>query len=450
MASARRLLVVEDDPLLRRQLRWSLTGCRLLLAEDREGALALLRAHEPQVVLLDLGLPPAPNDVSEGFALLMAILALAPATKVIILTGQEGRAHAVRAIGAGAFDFCTKPLAPDVLGLLVERAFHLAGLEAEGRDAQASSTGELLPGVIGASPAMAQVCRVLRRIVPVDVGLVIQGESGTGKEVVARAVHALGPRAGQPFVAINCAAIPLSLLESELFGYEAGAFTGAHKQTPGRIERAHGGTLFLDEIGDLPLPIQVKLLRFLQERVVERVGGRREIRVDVRVVSATHQDLARLVADGRFREDLYYRLGEIAVTLPPLRARAGDAILLARHLLEVYRRELGRPLLGFADDALDAIDAHPWPGNVRELQNRIKRAILLAEGRRLRAVDLELGPSATAPEPINLRAVRERAEAGALRRALARAHGNISKAARLLGISRPTLYDLMRHHSLRE
>ena len=450
MASARRLLVVEDDPLLRRQLRWSLTGCRLLLAEDREGALALLRAHEPQVVLLDLGLPPAPNDVSEGFALLMAILALAPATKVIILTGQEGRAHAVRAIGAGAFDFCTKPLAPDLLGLLVERAFHLAGLEAEGRDAQASSTSELLPGVIGASPAMAQVCRVLRRIVPVDVGLVIQGESGTGKEVVARAVHALGPRAGQPFVAINCAAIPLSLLESELFGYEAGAFTGAHKQTPGRIERAHGGTLFLDEIGDLPLPIQVKLLRFLQERVVERVGGRREIRVDVRVVSATHQDLARLVADGRFREDLYYRLGEIAVTLPPLRARAGDAILLARHLLEVYGRELGRPLLGFADDALDAIDAHPWPGNVRELQNRIKRAILLAEGRRLRAVDLELGPSAIAPEPINLRAVRERAEAGALRRALARARGNISKAARLLGISRPTLYDLMRHHSLRE
>jgi two-component system NtrC family response regulator len=448
-AAGDRLLVVEDDEGLRRQLRWSLEGYAVLQAEDREGAIAALRAQEPPVVLLDLGLPPDPHGVGEGFATLETILTLAPTTKVVVMTGQEGRAHAVRAVGMGAYDYYQKPVEADELGLIVARAFHLAALEAENLRLLAADPAQRLPGIIGLSPTMQEVCRMVERVAPADISVVLLGESGTGKELVARALHELSPRGGGPFVAINCAAIPDNLLESELFGYERGAFTGAVKQTPGKIELASGGTLFLDEIGDLPLPLQVKLLRFVQERVVERIGGRREIPVDLRLVCATHRDVPQLVATGAFREDLYYRLAEVTVSIPPLRRRAGDAVLLARHLLGHYNAQLGRSVAGFSDDALEAIDAHAWPGNVRELQNRMKRAVIMAEGKRITAADLELQHVAGEPEPLNLKEVRERAETEALRRALAQTKGNISRTAKLLGISRPTLYDLMRQHNLR-
>jgi len=304
--------------------------------------------------------------------------------------------------------------------------------------------------VIGASPTLLAACRMIERAAPAEASVLITGESGTGKEVMARALHQLSRRRGGRFVAINCAAIPPSLLEAELFGFERGAFTGALKQTPGRLELAHGGTLFLDEIGDLPVELQAKLLRFVQERVIERLGGREEIRLDLRIVCATHRDLRRAMLDGRFREDLYYRLAEIEVALPPLRDRPGDAVLIARHLLETYAREQGRQVVGLGADAVRAIERYPWPGNVRELQNRLKRAVLLAEGRRIGAADLDLPASEDEDAPLELRRVRERAEREALLRALARTGGNISQAAALLGISRPTLYDLLRQHRLRD
>ena len=446
----RRLLIVEDDQALRRQLRWSLDAFAVLEAGNRELALAAVRADAPPVLLLDLGLPPDAGGVSQGLATLDEVLAIAPGTKVVVMTGQEGREHALRAIAAGAHDFHNKPVDPDQLGLLLERAFYVSELEAENARLLARATPHHFFGMIGDSPAMLRLSRALERAGPTDISVTLVGESGTGKELAAQALHAASGRREQRFVAINCAAIPPTLLEAELFGYERGAFTGAYRQTPGKIERAQGGTLFLDEIGDLPLDLQGKLLRFLQERVVERLGGRQEIAVDVRVISATHRNLAEQIAAGLFREDLYYRLAEITLEMPPLRDRAGDAVLLARHLLARFGDELGKKNVALAADALTAIDVYQWPGNVRELQNRLKRAIIMCETKRISRADLDLAGDAHADATLNLRQVRERAEIGALRSALARAAGNVSKTARLLGISRPTLYDLLRNHGLRD
>jgi two-component system NtrC family response regulator len=449
VVTADKVLVIEDDPLQQMHLRAALGSLDLLEAYDRAEALALVREHTPSVVLLDLGLPPDPHSVSEGFAVLEAILDAAPGTKVIVMTGQQEHDHAVRAVGCGAYDFHLKPIQTERIRLALDRALHLARLEDEHQRRLRGIGGTSLPGVIGDSGAMRKVCRTIERIAPAEVSVVLTGESGTGKEVMARALHATSPRAAHRFVAINCAAIPETLLEAELFGYERGAFTGAVKQTPGKIEYADRGVLFLDEIGDLPLALQAKLLRFLQERVLERIGGRREIEVDVRVICATHRDLRKLMHEGAFREDLYYRLAEINVHIPPLREREGDALLLARYVLTQYGCSLGRRIKGFTSGALRALDAYHWPGNVRELQNRVKRAVIMAEGARIRTEDLDLPTEIEEAGDLDLRSCREQVERMVLRRALARAEGNLSQAARLIGVSRPTLSDLLRQHRLR-
>jgi len=438
-----KILLVEDDPGLQKQLKWSLSDYELVMATDRDSAIAQLRRHEPPVVLLDLGLPPDADGATEGLAALQQILSLAPSTKVIVVTGNLDRSNAVKAIQLGAYDFFQKPFEPDVLALMIERALHVHALEIENRMLIARQSGSALQGLITSSEPMLKICRTVEKVAPANATVLLLGESGTGKEVLARGVHELSPRAGKRFVAINCAAIPDTLLESELFGYEKGAFTGAAKQTIGRIEYANEGTLFLDEIGDLPMPLQAKLLRFLQERVIERLGGRGEIPVDVRVVCATHRDLAGMIREGSFREDLYYRLSEISVKIPPLRERPGDAVLLAQAFLERYARELGRNLRGFTADALGALEAHAWPGNVREMENLIKRATIMADGNQITAADLGLDAGPTELQPFNLRQARENAERLAVSRALAHSDGSIAQAAELLGITRPTLYDLM-------
>ena len=441
------LLIVEDDIGLQRQLRWAYEGYDVVVAGDRASALDAVRASEPQVVTLDLGLPPDPDGASEGLRALADILALKPDTKVIVASGNGARDAALAAIAGGAWDFYQKPIDIDALGLIVARAFHVHALEVENRRLAARASAPGLGGLITAAPEMLRVTRTIERVAPADVSVMLLGASGTGKELLARGLHDASSRRGQPFVAINCAAIPETLLESELFGHEKGAFTGAIKTTAGKIESANGGTLFLDEIGDVPLPLQVKLLRFLQERVIERLGGRRAIPVDVRIVCATHQDVDAMVADGRFREDLYYRLAEIVVRIPALAERSGDAALLARHFIQQHKKALNPAVHGLAPDATAAIDAWTWPGNVRELENRVKRAVIMAEGKYVTAADLDLAPK-DAALPINLRAARERADRSAITRALAQADGNISGTARLLGISRPTLYDLLKSYDL--
>ena len=445
----RTLLIVEDDPALQKQMRWAFDACDTVVADDRESAINQLRKHEPAVVTMDLGLPPAPDDVSEGFRLLREILSLAPDTKVIVLTGQHDRENAVKAIGMGAYDFFAKPFEPELLSLTIDRAFRMHDLQMENARLSAMQ-GSPLSGLITRDPAMLKICRTIEKLASASVTVALLGESGTGKEILARGLHALSPRAGERFVAINCAAIPDTLLESELFGYEKGAFTGAVKQTLGKIETAHRGTLFLDEIGDLPLPLQSKLLRFLQERCIERVGGREEIPVDVRIVCATHRDLKAQIREGVFREDLYYRLAEIVIEIPPLRAREGDASLLAHAFAQRFARENGRRSLVLADDALSAIEAHAWPGNVRELENCIKRAVIMAEGDAITAADLGL----QAPEDdlafLNLRRVRDEAERNAVLKVIARTNGNIARAAEILGVSRPSLYDLLGRFGLKK
>ena len=443
----RKLLVIEDDEGLQRQLKWSYEHYDVVLAGDRAAAIDALRQHEPAVVTLDLGLPPDPDGVSEGFAALEEILRLRPTTKVIVASGHGARESALRAIATGAYDFYQKPVDFDELGLIVKRAFHLSDIEGENRRLQ-TSAGDVLGGLITASPAMIKVARMIERVASADVSVMLLGASGTGKELLARGLHNASRRAKQPFVAINCAAIPENLLESELFGYERGAFTGAAKTTEGKIELAEGGTLFLDEVGDIPLPLQVKLLRFLQERVIERVGGRRAIPVDVRIVCATHQNLDDMIAAGTFRDDLYYRLAEIVVRIPPLAERDGDAVLLANHFVRKFSEDMNLGAKGFAPDALAALTDWHWPGNVRELENRLKRAVIMADGPRLSAADLDLADGATAAEPINLKSAREVADRRAIRLAMARSDNNISNAARHLGISRPTLYDLLRQYDI--
>jgi two-component system NtrC family response regulator len=444
-----KLLIIEDDPGLQKQLRWSLDAYDVAVAGDREAALAQIRRHEPAVVTMDLGLPPDPDGSTEGLATLQQILALAPDTRVIVLTGNQDHNNAVKAIGMGAYDFHQKPVDPEVLNLVIQRAFFLHNLQQENRRMQESQADSPLAGVISRDPGLLKVCRTVEKVAPTSASVMLLGESGTGKEVLARAVHALSPRSNQRFMAINCAAIPENLLESELFGYEKGAFTGAAKQTKGKVELAHGGTFFLDEVGDLPMPLQAKLLRFLQERVIERIGGHEEIAVDVRIVCATHQKLKDLCAQGRFREDLYYRLSEIVVTIPPLRQREGDSALLAHHFKNKFCAQESRSSLHFAPDALAAIEAYAWPGNVREMENCIKRAVIMADGNTIVADDLGLPDVDSVEEPLNLRQVRDEAEHKAIVKALARADGNIVKASEMLGISRPTMYDLMGRHGVK-
>jgi len=444
-----KLLIIEDDPGLQKQLRWSLDAYEVVVAGDREAALAQLRRHEPAVCTMDLGLPPDPDGSTEGLATLQQILALAPDTRVIVLTGNQDHANAVKAIGMGAYDFHQKPVDPEVLNLVIQRAFFLHNLQQENRRMQQSQADSPLSGVISRDPGMLKVCRTVEKVAPTSASVMLLGESGTGKEVLARAVHALSPRSKERFMAINCAAIPENLLESELFGYEKGAFTGAAKQTKGKVELAHGGTFFLDEVGDLPMALQAKLLRFLQERVIERVGGHEEIAVDVRIVCATHQKLKDLCAQGRFREDLYYRLSEIVVNIPPMRQREGDSALLAHHFKNKFCAQESRASMHFAPDAIAAIEAYAWPGNVREMENCIKRAVIMADGNTIVADDLGLPDSGAEEEPLNLRQVRDEAEYKAIVKALARTDGNIVKASEMLGISRPTMYDLMGRHGIK-
>ncbi|MBE3024605.1 PEP-CTERM-box response regulator transcription factor [Janthinobacterium sp. BJB1] len=447
-----KLLVIEDDPGLQKQLHWSFDGYEVLLAGEREAALALVRRHQPAVVTMDLGLPPDPDGATEGLATLQQILALAPDTKVIILSGNQERAHALKAIALGAYDFHQKPFDADMLGLVIARAFYLHAMQQENRRMLQTQADSPLAGIVSRDPGMLKLCRSVEKVAPSSASVMLLGDSGSGKELIARGLHALSSRHAQRFVAINCAAIPENLLESELFGYERGAFTGAARQTLGKIELAHGGTFFLDEIGDMPLALQAKLLRFLQERVIERVGGRGEIAVDVRIVCATHQDLKVLAGQGRFREDLYYRLSEIVLRIPPLRERAGDAALLAHHFKNKFCAGEGRGSLHFSAGALQLIESHDWPGNVREVENCIKRAVIMCDGPQIAADDLGLPASAQAAPvdaSINLRQAREAAEYKVMVRALARADGNIARAAELLGVSRPTLYDLMGHHGIK-
>lgn len=439
-----KLLIVDDDEDLRTQMKWALTqDYEILLAEDRPSAAAAMRKEQPAVVTLDLGLPPIPAGVEEGFAVLDEILNEHSQTKVIIITGRGEKENALRAVEKGAYDFFYKPIQLDELKVVLRRAFQLSQLELEQRALQRRLSSDTFEGMLGTCMKMQEVFTVIRKVATTDAPVLIMGESGTGKELVARAMHRLSVRQTEPFIVINCGAIPENLLESELFGHEKGAFTGAHIQRKGRFEMAEGGTLFLDEIGELPLTLQVKLLRFLQERVIERVGGREQIEVDTRIVAATNRDLKEAMKEGNFREDLYFRLGVILMSLPPLREREGDMTLLAKAFLERYADENRKKVKGFTDQAMDAIEQYTWPGNVRELENRIKRAVIMAEGTKITAVDLEMEAPRTRYEGMGLKEAREVLEKELLTKALTRNSNNLTKAAQELGISRPTLYDLM-------
>lgn len=445
-----KLLIVEDDLGLQKQLKWSYEDFDVFCASNREEALTLLRSEEPDVVTLDLGLPPDPDGVTEGFAVLDEMLKLKPDTKIIVASGHGARENALRAISAGAWDFYHKPVDIDELHLIVRRAFHVRELEVQNALLQQpDSDGTLLLGtILTAAPEMVKVARTIERIAPAGISVLLLGASGTGKELLARGLHNASGRRDKPFVAINCGAIPENLLESELFGHEKGAFTGAVKTTEGKVELANGGTLFLDEVGDIPLALQVKLLRFLQERNIERIGGRKAIPVDVRVVCATHRNLSKMISDQTFRDDLFYRLAEVTVNIPTLAARTGDAILLAKHFVSKFAREMNPSIKGMSTSALTAIDAWNWPGNVRELENRIKRAVIMAEGKFVTADDLDFSDGDEDDLQLNLKAAREASDRKAIKRAVARTEGNISSAAKLLGISRPTLYDLLKQYDL--
>lgn len=445
----KKLLVVEDDKGLQKQLRWSFDAYEVVVADDRESALAQVRRHQPAVVTMDLGLPPDPDGASEGLATLQLILAASPNTKVIVLSGNQDRANALKAVAMGAYDFHHKPCEPELLKLVIERAFVLNAMQQENQRMLQIQSDSPLAGIVSRDPAMLRLCRNVEKLAPSAATVMLLGDSGSGKELFARGLHELSARAEHRFVAINCAAIPADLLESELFGHEKGAFTGAGQQTLGKIEMAQGGTFFLDEIGDMAMALQAKLLRFVQERVIERIGGRVEIAIDARIVCATHQDLKALVRDGRFREDLYYRLSEIVLAIPPLRERVGDSVLLAHHFKNRACAAEGRGSMGFSSDALAAIEHYPWPGNVRELENCIKRAVIMSEGTQIGAADLGLPGVEPVDVQVNLRQARDAAEYKVMVLALARADGCIVKAAELLGVSRPTLYDLMHHHGIR-
>ena len=444
MTDKPKLLVVEDDPDLRTQMKWALAvNYEVFLAEDRSSALEVLKSERPTVVTLDLGLPPHPAGVEEGFLALADMLEQDSLAKVIIITGQGEKDNALEAIGQGAYDFFCKPIQIEELQIVLNRAFHLSRLEHEHRELQQHLREEWFEGMLGTSPQMQEVFSFIRKVATTDVPVLIVGESGTGKELVARAIHRQSSRKEFPFVVINCGAIPEALLESELFGHEKGAFTGAHIQRKGRFETAQGGTLVLDEIGELSLALQVKLLRFLQEQKIERIGGREEIPVDARVLAATNRDLKQAINDGRFREDLYYRLGVVTIALPPLRQREKDILVLSTALLRRYANENKKKIIGFTKQAIKTIETHNWPGNIRELENRIKRAVIMTEGSKITPEDLELVSPYKKYESQGLREAREALERDLIERAIAGNKGNLTKAASDLGLSRPTLYELM-------
>ena len=437
-----KLLIVEDDPGLQSQMRWCFEDCEVFVASNAKEADSIMRKEEPQVVTLDLGLPPDAGGTREGFALLGTIQQLAPQAKIIVITGREEREHALQAIAEGAYDFYQKPIDSDTLRFVVDRAFRLGELEAENQRLSQLRAQTPLEGLITADEQMLALCRQVERVAPTDATITILGDTGTGKEVIAQNIHRLSQRCEQPFIVINCAAIPENLLESELFGHEKGAFTGAINRKIGRIEAASHGTLFLDEIGDMPLALQAKILRFLQERTIERVGGNASIPVDIRIVCATHYPLTEMTAESTFREDLYFRLSEIVLSLPPLKERSGDAVLLAKSFLQHHSQHLK-----FNDECLSAIENHDWPGNIRELENKVKRASILADGNFILPSDMELSPQEDAA-PLNLKSVRMRAEQEAISRALVHCNNNVSEAARLLGVSRPTLYNLFAKYDI--
>jgi two-component system, NtrC family, response regulator len=438
------LLIVEDDLSIATQMKWALAqDYEVLLAGDRNSAMEVVKAQQPSVVTLDLGLPPRPGEVEEGFLALNEMLSQDSLIKVIVITGQGEKGHALKAIGEGAYDFFCKPIQIDELKVVLSRAFYVSQLEHEHRELQKRMSVDSFEGMLGTSLKMQEIFSEIRKVATTDIPVLVLGESGTGKELVAHAIHQRSFRRAHPFVVINCSAIPESLLESELFGHEKGAFTGAHIQRKGRFETAQGGTLFLDEIGELSLALQVKLLRFLQEQKIERIGGREEIFVDARVLAATNKDLKQSVQEGRFREDLYYRLGVVNISLPPLREREGDVLLLAKMMLRRYANESKRKITGFTPQAIRAIEDYHWPGNIRELENRIKRAAIMAEGNKLNPQDLELVSPYAKYESHGLREAREALERDLVEKALAKNKGNMTKAAEELGVSRPTLYELM-------
>ncbi len=442
------LLVVEDDKGLQKQLKWGIEGCQVVLAGDRESAIDALRRYNPAVVTLDLGLPPDPANASEGLKTLQEILKLKPQTKVIVVTGNDDRENAIQAVSMGAYDFYQKPVDLEVLNLIIQRAFNLDQLEKDKLRLQQLGN-EPLQGMIASCETMQKLCRDVEKIAPTQANVLLLGESGTGKEVFAKAIHHLSDRADKPFVVINCGAIPENLLESELFGYEKGAFTGATQQKRGRIEDAQGGTFFLDEIGDMPYPLQVKILRFIQQRTIQRLGGKEEISVDVRIICATHQNLDKLIEEKQFREDLYYRISEIKLEIPPLRDRAGDALVIAKVLLNRYAKQNNKKVSGFTEQAVQAIETYHWPGNIREMENKLKRAVIMCEGQKLTETDLELAASQEVETlPFNLKEVREQAETMAIKRALNYCDYNVSNTAKLLGVTRPTLYTMMEKYHI--
>lgn len=437
------VLLVEDDLGLQKQMRWALASYQVDVASSRAEAIARLAANKTyRIIILDLGLPPDENGASEGLRTLDEILSSHPDSKVIVASGNVERANAVRAVGKGAFDFIAKPIDIEVLKLVIQRGLRMSELEEENR-ALRQSTSSTHNGLIFASARMAQVAQMIERVGPMDVSVLLVGETGTGKDVVARALHSISPRSGQPFVAINCASIPENLLESELFGHERGAFTGAIKRTHGKFELADKGTLFLDEIGDMPLALQAKLLRFLQERRLERIGGRESISVDVRLICATNQNLQKLIGEQRFREDLFYRINDVRIELPPLRDREGDVVVLAQHFLNTFNRLYYKQISGFTEDAMSAMQAYNWPGNVREIENKVKRAVVMSDGKRVAAADLDLAEAKAKPRNLDLKTEVEKLEKKLAHEAMALSDGNISKAAKLLGVSRPHLYNLL-------
>lgn len=439
-----KLLIIEDDSTIATQMKWALMeDYQIFLADHREKALEIFEQEQPPVITLDLGLPPHPSEPIEGFDTLQAIKGIDASAKVIVITGQDEKANALQAIGLGAYDFFCKPIQIDELKVVLNRAFYLSQLEKEYRELRESLREDAFEGMIGVSPQMQGVFNSIRKVATTEAPVLVVGESGTGKELVAKAIHRLSERGRGPFVVINCSAIPETLLESELFGHEKGAFTGAHVQRKGRFEKADGGTLFLDEIGELSPTLQVKLLRFLQEQKIERVGGREEISVDVRVIAATNRDLKEAMREGKFREDLYYRLGVVVISLPPLREREGDIMVLANALLNRYARENKKEVSGFTTQAINAMKSYPWPGNIRELENRIKRAVIMAERSHLTPIDLELTNSFEKYRGKTLKEAREELERDFIQRALLKNKHNLTKAAEELGVSRPTLYEMM-------
>ena len=443
----RKLLILAGEQTLRRELELMFADLDVVATDASQQTLAVIRREEPDVVLFDLG-SREPEIAAKNLELLRQILTLAPDTKLIAMTEQDARELAVQAVGLGATDFYHKPVNAAVLSIVVRRAFRIRELEEENGRLRERTGSMALEGIIGVSDAMRTLCRAIEKVAPTGATVLILGDSGTGKELLARALHRLSGRAHQPFAAINCAAIPDTLLESELFGYEKGAFTGAAKRTLGKLESANGGTVFLDEIGEMPASLQAKLLRVLQERVVERIGGREPVALDLRIICATNRNLDALIAESKFREDLYYRISEVAIRVPPLRERQGDSLLLAQFLLQQMAERYARPTRGLSPDAIRAIQAHRWPGNVRELENRIKGAVIMADSTLVTASDLGLQDPGEDTQYLNLRMARQRAETQAVRQALAVARGNLSRAAELLGVTRPTLYDLLEKHHI--